>query len=278
MNDTPSPLSTAFVLTGMTLLRNRVALTLFVVLPVLFYLLIVITTTDAPVAFTLAAVSADTMIEVSRREEALVFMGLAAVGFISAFLGFYLISRQTEVSRRLLLCGYRSWQVVATRLAVLGCAIVAVSLFCGALLLGFFVPRHVGNVVLGFVLVGTVYGCYGLLAGSIFRRELEGVLSIVLLTNIDVAWLQNPIFYTESKNTPQRATVLRWIRFCLTASSQTMTMSLGAPSASEIPSTGCWKVKSASQRCWPRNEWACAASRPSRWSRRSSSIIRCQSA
>ena len=207
MNDTPSPLSTAFVLTGMTLLRNRVALTLFVVLPVLFYLLIVNTTTDAPVAFTLAAVSADTMIEVSRREEALVFMGLAAVGFISAFLGFYLISRQTEVSRRLLLCGYRSWQVVATRLAVLGCAIVAVSLFCGALLLGFFVPRHIGHVVLGFVLVGTVYGCYGLLAGSIFRRELEGVLSIVLLTNIDVAWLQNPIFYTESKN----KFVIQWL-------------------------------------------------------------------
>ncbi len=207
MSNTAPRLLTAFVLTAMTLLRNRIALTLFVLLPVLFYALIAITTTDAPVAFTLAAVSGDTIIEVSRREEAIVFMGLAAVGFVSAFLGFYLISRQTEVSRRLLLCGYRSWEIVVARLAVLGCAIVAVALFSGALLLTFFSPQHLTQVVLGFALVGAVYGCYGLLAGSIFHRELEGVLSIVLLTNIDVAWLQNPIFYTESKN----KFVIQWL-------------------------------------------------------------------
>ena len=207
MNNTAPRLLTAFVLTAMTLLRNRIALTLFVLLPVLFYALIAITTTDAPVAFSLAAVALDTIIEVSRREEAIVFMGLAAVGFVSAFLGFYLISRQTEVSRRLLLCGYRSWEIVVARLAVLGCAIVAVSLFSGALLLMFFSPQHITQVVLGFALVGAVYGCYGLLAGSIFHRELEGVLSIVLLTNIDVAWLQNPIFYTESKN----KFVIQWL-------------------------------------------------------------------
>ena len=200
MSNTAPRLLTSFALTAMTLLRNRIALTLFVLLPVLFYALIAITTTDAPIGFTLAAVSPDTLIDVSRREEALVFMGLAAVGFVSAFLGFYLISRQTEVSRRLLLCGYRSWQIVLARLAVLGCAIGAVALFSGVLLLTFFSPQHFGKVVLGFALVGAVYGCYGLLAGSIFHRELEGVLSIVLLTNIDVAWLQNPIFYTESKN------------------------------------------------------------------------------
>jgi len=197
---TSSRLLTSFLLTGMTLVRNRIALTLFVVLPVVFYVLIVVTTTDAPVIFNLASVGPDAAIEVSRREEALVFMGLAAVGFISAFLGFYLISRQTEVSRRLLLCGYRSWELVTARLAVLGCAVVAVALFTGVLLEIFFAPRHIGIVMLGFVLVGGVYGCYGLLAGSLFRRELEGILSIVLLTNIDVAWLQNPIFYTESKN------------------------------------------------------------------------------
>ncbi len=193
-------LSTSFRLTGLVLVRNRVALTLFVLLPVLFYTLILITTTDAPVAFTLPAVSATTMIDVSRREEALVFMGLAAVGFVSAFLGLYLMSRQAEVNRRLLLCGYRAWELVLSRLLVLGCAIGAVSVFSGLLLQICFAPRHLLLTIVGFFLVGTVYGCYGLLAGSIFRRELEGVLSIVLLANIDVAWLQNPIFYTESKN------------------------------------------------------------------------------
>lgn len=45
---------------------------------------------------------------------------------------------------------------MVARLAVLGCAIVAVSLFSGALLLAFFAPQHITQVVLGFVLAGAV--------------------------------------------------------------------------------------------------------------------------
>ena len=190
----------AFRMTALALLRNRVAIGLIVILPVLFYALIAITTGDAPIAFLLPSVSDETAVTVSRKHEGLVFMGLAAVGFISAFLGFHLISRQAEVSRRLLVCGYRAWELVVTRLAVLTCAVVIVSLFSGLLLRLFFAPQHLAVVIVGFVLVGLVYGCYGLLAGSIFKRELEGILSIVLVTNIDVGWLQNPIFYTSSEH------------------------------------------------------------------------------
>ena len=186
-------------MTAIGLLRNRIALTLIVILPVLFYALIALTTGDAPIAFLLPSISDQTFVSVSRKQEGLVFMGLAAVGFISAFLAFHLISRQTEVSRRLLVCGYRAWELVIARLVVLVSAVVLVSLFSGALLRLLFAPQHLTGVIAGFVLVGIVYGCYGLLAGAIFRRELEGILSIVLLTNIDVGWLQNPIFYTSSE-------------------------------------------------------------------------------
>jgi len=190
----------AFRMTALALLRNRVAITLMIILPILFYALIAITTSDAVIAFLLPSVSDNTFVTVSRKREGLVFMGLAAVGFISAFLAFHLISRQAEVSRRLLVCGYRAWELVVARLAVLACAVALVSVFSGLLLRGFFAPRHLAAVVAGFVLVGLVYGCYGLLAGSLFKRELEGIFSIVLLTNIDVGWLQNPIFYTSSHN------------------------------------------------------------------------------
>ena len=190
----------AFQMTALALLRNRVAIALIVILPVLFYTLIAITTRDVPTAFLLPSISDETVVTVSRKQEGLVFMGLAAVGFISAFLAFHLISRQAEVSRRLLVCGYRAWEIVAARLAVLACAVMIVSLFSGLLLRGFFAPRHLVAVTAGFVLVGLVYGCYGLLAGSLFKRELEGILSIVLVTNIDVGWLQNPVFYSSSEN------------------------------------------------------------------------------
>ncbi len=62
-------------------------------------------------------------------------------------------------------------------------------------------------LVLGFILIGYVYGCYGLLVGAVFRSELEGILLIVLLTNIDVGWLQNPIFYSEAQN----KAIIRWL-------------------------------------------------------------------
>ena len=64
----------------------------------------------------------------------------------------------------------------------------------------FYVPRHPIATTAGFALLGLVYGCYGLFAGSLFRRELEGVFSIVLLTNIDIAWLQNPVIYAEAQH------------------------------------------------------------------------------
>ena len=37
-------------------------------------------------------------------------------------------------------------------------------------------------------------------AGSLIKVELEGILMIVLLVNIDVGWLQNPLFYAEAQN------------------------------------------------------------------------------
>jgi hypothetical protein len=171
-----------------------------VVLPILFYALIAITTGTQPTPFVLSAVSDTTRVVVPRDQEALVFMGLAAVGFVSAFLGFHLIARQGDASRRLVLCGYRPWQLVTARLAALAIAVVAVSAFSCAMLRGFFAPTHLLATGIGLVLVGLVYGCYGLLAGALFPRELEGILSIVLLTNVDLAWLQNPVYYTEAQN------------------------------------------------------------------------------
>jgi hypothetical protein len=182
------------------LARNRVALVLMVILPIVFYALILATTGSAPVTFLLPSVSSTTAVNVSRRDEALVFMGLAAVGFVSAFLAFHLITRQTDATRRLVLCGYRAWELVAARLTALVCAVAAVSVLSVVLLRMLFHPSHTGGVLAGFILVGLVYGCAGLLVGAMVKRDLEGMLAIVLITNVDVGWLQNPIFYSTSEH------------------------------------------------------------------------------
>ncbi len=59
-------------------------------------------------------------------------------------------------------------------------------------------PLHLDRVALGFFLGGLTYGILGLCLGAAAAHELEGIFAIVLFTNIDVGWLQNPIYYASS--------------------------------------------------------------------------------
>lgn len=183
------------------LLRSRIAVILFFVIPTLFFAIILLTTTHREIFFKLASVSEETFVSVSQRKEALVFIGLAAVGLLTSFLALNLTQKHAPANRRLILCGYKTAELLASKFLTLAGLIVGVGVYISLLLLLFFQPRRLPLVLLGFVLAGFVYGCYGLLVGAVFKRELEGILFIVLLANIDVGWLQNPIYYAEAQNT-----------------------------------------------------------------------------
>jgi hypothetical protein len=187
----------AFAMTAKELVRNRIGVALLFILPTLFYTLIVITTGERNVPFELASTKAG-IIVASARSEALVFMGLVATAFLSAFLALVLMQKHLQSTRRLVLCGFTAFEIVVARLSVLIVSIVSIAGYVGALGRLFFSPLHPTKVILGFALVGFVYGCYGLLMGVLWRRELESIIAIILLVNIDVGWLQNPIFYTTS--------------------------------------------------------------------------------
>jgi hypothetical protein len=187
-------------MTARELLRSRLVLILLLVIPSLFYAIVALTTTGRLIAFKLAAISEQTLVEVSERSESLIFIGTAAVGLLASYLGLGLVQKQREVNRRLVLCGFRPVELIVSKLAVLLGVVVIVGSYVAGLLPVFFRPERFGLTVLGFVLAGFVYGSYGLLIGSIFRRELEGILFIVLLANIDAGWLQNPIYYAGAQN------------------------------------------------------------------------------
>ena len=78
--------------------------------------------------------------------------------------------------------------------------IVSIAMYIGILTRLFFSIDHFFLLVIGLVLIGFVYGSYGLLVGSLIKGELEGILLIVLLVNVDAGWLQNPLFYAEAQN------------------------------------------------------------------------------
>ena len=198
---------TALELTGQELARNRVALLMLFIIPTLFYTLVALTTRTTKIAFKLASIPGNPLVRVSERSTNLIFIGTTAVGLLSAFLALGLVQKNVETNRRLVLCGYRPLELIAAKMAVLLIVTVIVGTFVAELLPLFFTPERFALVTLGFALAGFVYGCYGLLIGSIFRRELEGVLFITLLANIDAAWLQNPVYYAGAQN----QTIIRWL-------------------------------------------------------------------
>jgi hypothetical protein len=193
-------IATGWAMAVRELLRSRIVVLLIFVVPTLFYAVTSFVTTDTPAPFKLASISEDAFFTAGQRQQALIFIGLAAVGILTSFLALSLTQKHAAENRRLVLCGFRTSELLLSKFAVLLTVTACVGTYVGGMQLVLFTPKHLILVLLGFIMGGYVYGCYGLLIGAIFKRELEGILFIVLLANFDIGWLQNPIYYAEAQN------------------------------------------------------------------------------
>lgn len=193
-------LRTGIVMSLRELFRTRIVVILLFLIPTLFYVIVALTATERLLMFKLAALSSGLMIEVSERSESLIFIGSAAVGLLTSYLALGMVQKHSEANRRLIICGFPPALLLIAKLAVLFSIMIIVGGYVAAMLPIFFRPERFLLVILGFVLIGYVYGCYGLIIGAVMRRELEGILFIVLLANIDAGWLQNPVYYDGAQN------------------------------------------------------------------------------
>jgi ABC-2 type transport system permease protein len=192
--------ATAAAMTARELGRRRLVLALALLVPTLFFGAVVATTDpERRVPIRLAAALGDAPVEVAERRHSLLFIGLAAAGLISAFFAAGLVQRQLDANRRLVLCGYRADELIAARVAIL-LGIVAGTCAYTWVLLGLVTqPAFPVGVLAGIALGALVYGGYGLVVGTVLRRDLESVLAILVLINIDAGWLQNPIYYESAR-------------------------------------------------------------------------------
>jgi ABC-2 type transport system permease protein len=182
------------------LFRRRIAIILLVVIPVVFLSIVEFTTSERVLPFRLSSLSEKTYVEIVERGISLIFLAVASAGFLVAFLALNLIQRNSEVNMRLVICGYHPVELLISILLSLILMISLIGLYVGLLTSIFFPIDHLASFILGLMLIGYVYGCYGLAVGSVIKGELEGILFIVLLANIDAGWLQNPLFYTGTHN------------------------------------------------------------------------------
>ncbi|MDF2157090.1 hypothetical protein [Algoriphagus sp. CAU 1675] len=182
------------------LVRQKIVILLILVIPAFFLTIVELTSSDRILPFQLASVGEDIFVNISENGISFIFFSVASSGFLVSFLALNLIQKNNLVNRRLIICGYHPVELLLSILTVLVLVITFIAVYVGLLTNAFYSIEHLEKFILGLVLIGFVYGSYGLAVGSLIKGELEGILMIVLLVNIDVGWLQNPLFYAEAQN------------------------------------------------------------------------------
>lgn len=196
--------------------RNRLAIGLVLALPLFFFAAVAVTTPRRDVTVELASVPEEEMVmppvvpihpaprgavlTAPQRGIAAVFVAVAAVGAVAALLALDLLQKDAAATRRIVLCGRRPSEIVAGRLVALLCVLAAVTACVTALLPLLVQAERPTVMVLGLLLGGVVHAAYGLLVGALFRRDLVGILLVVLLVNLDAGWLQNPLYFAGAQH------------------------------------------------------------------------------
>ena len=182
------------------LLRRRVTLLILFIIPALFNVIILIITSEKQDPVIFGILTDDPVRMISRQSLSFVYMGCAAVSFLTSFLAFNLVFKRVKVDQRLANCGYQPIQIITGKLIVLILLVLTISLYESLIILPFLSPLHFIRLFAGFFLAGLVYSCYGLFIGAISKHELEGIFLIILVANVDIGWLQNPMYFLESAN------------------------------------------------------------------------------
>ena len=193
-------IKTTMSMTFRMLLRQKIVLILIFTIPLVFLSVVQLTSSENLLPISMETLQGQNVLLFEEVRISLVYMAVASNAFLVAFLSLYLVQQNHKANKRLILCGYHPIELMLSILFALIFIIISIAVYVGILTFLFDSFRQFHEFVIGLALVGFVYGCYGLLIGSFVKRELEGILMVVLLVNIDVGWLQNPVFYAQSTN------------------------------------------------------------------------------
>ena len=124
-------------------------------------------------------------------------MAAIAVAFLAGLCGVFILRSARQADRRLVVAGFRPFEAVIPRLAVLGVATLVVLGASLAVTALSFTPRSWFVFAAGTLLVGLTYACIGALAGSLIG-ELGATYLVLLLGMLGLGILQNPMFGSGS--------------------------------------------------------------------------------
>ncbi len=172
------------------LARNRFALGLLLVFVPLWYYLLGALIDNAPVAFRYAGTGA--MLQVNSHNLTLLTAGLNDITLIVGFLLFAQTRSSAQFDRRLVLCGYRQFILMAAKLSSMIVVSAAIAVYACLMLLFFWRPNSLPLVWLSFFSAALIYGALGLLIGALVSSEVAGFFLVIMLSMFDT-FFQNPL-------------------------------------------------------------------------------------
>lgn len=112
---------------------------------------------------------------------------LFATAFLAGLLGLFQVVGAADPDRRLIVCGYRPWEILVARLLTIGLASVLVTgiVYPTFLVLTDLTPASHALAVGSLLVAALSYGLIGVLIGAVLDRELVGSLVLVFLADFD---------------------------------------------------------------------------------------------
>lgn len=168
--------------------RTPVLLGLLMVLPVYYIgaFTYIVPEATLPIAF------GSETVRVSLRDFVVVLMTPLTAGMLCGIVGLFLMESSKAADDRLRLAGFRSRELIASRVVLLAVGGALVSGATLAVLLVGFSPESIPAFVLATVLAALTYGVIGVLVGVSLDR-LPGVYVMLFAPIIDILMFQNPM-------------------------------------------------------------------------------------
>jgi hypothetical protein len=196
-----------FRLSALELWRNPLGLVLLAVIPAVFIGMILWTASENSIPLKVFFGDETVQVLLTQRQVGLVFVSAAVSGFLAAYYALILFHNDFGYFRFCVFMGLSPTLFTAARfVAFLGVtALLAVTTTFG---LGRVTPlEQPFSVFAGFLLITVIYGAYGGIVGVLSRSFMPALLLIVLLADLDAAWLQNPVYYSAA----QQSQIIHWL-------------------------------------------------------------------
>jgi len=196
-----------FRLSVLELWRNPLGLVLLVVIPSVFVGMIEWTAGTGSLPLKLFIGEDVVELLLTQRQVALVFVCAAVSGFLAAYYALILFHNGLGYFRY---CAFLGLSPLLFTLARFAAFLLVTSLLAAitAAGLGYVTALQQPLVVFsGFLMITVIYGAYGGIVGVLSRSFMPALLLIVLLADIDAAWLQNPVYYSAAQDNA----VIRWL-------------------------------------------------------------------